>query len=295
MIGYAFTLGLVAAVNPCGFPLLPAYLSLFVSAPEGRGAAGRMSRGVIAGSCLTLGFLAVFVVAGLLLEAGAGVAASATPWLMVAVGVACVALGVLGLTGRGVHLALPAPGLRAGRGGLAMTGFGVAYAVGSLNCSLPLFVAGVLDPVASSDAVVGIAAFLAYALGMGVFVTGAGVVASLVGAERLRRLGPVLRIMPAVSSAILIAAGLYLALYWASDAVGRTAGPVITTALDAQSAVSAWLAAHSLTVGFVCGGLVLVGFAVVAIAASREAARLEAGARAAIHSEPQEGISTADV
>ncbi len=32
LILFAFTLGLVAAVNPCGFPMLPAYLALFVGA-----------------------------------------------------------------------------------------------------------------------------------------------------------------------------------------------------------------------------------------------------------------------
>jgi cytochrome c biogenesis protein CcdA len=28
-LGYAFALGFVAAINPCGFPLLPAYLTFF--------------------------------------------------------------------------------------------------------------------------------------------------------------------------------------------------------------------------------------------------------------------------
>jgi cytochrome c biogenesis protein CcdA len=31
---YAFTLGMVATVNPCGFPMLPAYLSFFIGADD---------------------------------------------------------------------------------------------------------------------------------------------------------------------------------------------------------------------------------------------------------------------
>jgi cytochrome c-type biogenesis protein len=31
---YALTVGMVATVNPCGFPMLPAYLSWFVGVDE---------------------------------------------------------------------------------------------------------------------------------------------------------------------------------------------------------------------------------------------------------------------
>ena len=35
--GYAFAAGMVAAVNPCGFSLLPAYLSLYLGQRQGAG------------------------------------------------------------------------------------------------------------------------------------------------------------------------------------------------------------------------------------------------------------------
>lgn len=46
---YAFTLGLVAAVNPCGFPLLPAYLALFAGGEHRPDWVGRTARGMTAG------------------------------------------------------------------------------------------------------------------------------------------------------------------------------------------------------------------------------------------------------
>ena len=59
----AFTTGMVATVNPCGFAMLPAYLSFFVGiedaarrAPAGVG--GRSSCGLV----VTLGFAATFAV-----------------------------------------------------------------------------------------------------------------------------------------------------------------------------------------------------------------------------------------
>ena len=33
-VGFAFGAGMVAAVNPCGFAMLPAYLSLYLGARE---------------------------------------------------------------------------------------------------------------------------------------------------------------------------------------------------------------------------------------------------------------------
>ena len=63
--------------------------------------------------------------------------------------------------------------------------YGVAYAAGSLSCSLPLFLAAVgwrpSPAMASAD---GLASYLAYALGMGLFVTAAAVVAATAGCGR---------------------------------------------------------------------------------------------------------------
>ncbi len=68
--------GLVAAVNPCGFALLPAYLSLFALGDAPRSPAVAVGQALRATLALTLGFAAVFVVFGL---AVAPVAASVHP------------------------------------------------------------------------------------------------------------------------------------------------------------------------------------------------------------------------
>ena len=40
LFAYAFTTGMLATVNPCGFAMLPAYLSYFLGIEIGRRAAG---------------------------------------------------------------------------------------------------------------------------------------------------------------------------------------------------------------------------------------------------------------
>ena len=65
LLGLAFAAGLVAALNPCGFALLPAYLTFVISdSSPGRPAA--VARAAAATVAMTLGFLTVFAVFGAL-------------------------------------------------------------------------------------------------------------------------------------------------------------------------------------------------------------------------------------
>ncbi|HEU4426559.1 MAG TPA: cytochrome c biogenesis protein CcdA, partial [Pilimelia sp.] len=65
-LALALAAGMLAAVNPCGFALLPAYLSLLVAGdePGGRGAA--VGRALLSTAAMTAGFVAVFGTFGVL-------------------------------------------------------------------------------------------------------------------------------------------------------------------------------------------------------------------------------------
>ncbi|MDT7791602.1 MAG: hypothetical protein QOD59_1038, partial [Mycobacterium sp.] len=64
-MGLAFAAGLVAALNPCGFAMLPAYLALVVRG-EDVGRRDAVGRAVTATAAMAAGFLAVFGGFGLL-------------------------------------------------------------------------------------------------------------------------------------------------------------------------------------------------------------------------------------
>jgi hypothetical protein len=73
-LGFAFTAGMAAAVNPCGFGLLPGYLALYLrdgDATSTRSGGPRMVRAVTIGVTVTASFIALFGAAGLLLTAAA--------------------------------------------------------------------------------------------------------------------------------------------------------------------------------------------------------------------------------
>src|SRR4051812_45155525 len=89
-LSIALTAGGLTVVNPCAFPLLPAFLSFYLGADEQRlpPASTRALQGLLVGALVAAGFLAVFAVVGLPLSLGLGAIANAVPWLGLATGAA---------------------------------------------------------------------------------------------------------------------------------------------------------------------------------------------------------------
>src|SRR4051794_41709344 len=91
---------MLGAVNPCGFALLPAYLSVLISDPAGD--SGRaVGRALRCTAALTVGYVAVFGAFGLVLTPVAGWLEPRLPWLTVVLGLGLAVLGGWLLAGRG--------------------------------------------------------------------------------------------------------------------------------------------------------------------------------------------------
>ena len=139
--GLAATAGLVAALNPCGFALLPAYLSFLVGdGSDDR--VGAIRRAVIFTSAVTVGFVTVFGGFGLLAAPAADTVARNAPWVGIAVGVLMVVVGGWLVTGRSGVAAHP----RVGRSAPVTRGCldGAVrrrYALASLGCTIGPFLA----------------------------------------------------------------------------------------------------------------------------------------------------------
>ena len=144
LLALAFTAGMLAPVNPCGFALLPAWIThtLGDTATEPLGV--RTARALRTGVAFTLGFAGTLAVAGLAISAGARALISAAPWLGLVVGVALVLLGVVMFTGRVLGLRLPTRALRPATGPGGTTGIvlaGIGYAAASLSCTFGVLLA----------------------------------------------------------------------------------------------------------------------------------------------------------
>ncbi|CAN5177823.1 cytochrome c biogenesis CcdA family protein [soil metagenome] len=239
----AFTGGLVAIVNPCGFAMLPAYLSFFLgldgdAAPVDRATA--VARALRVGVIVSVGFAVVFGAAGLLLSAGARALTTVIPWAALVVGAAVAALGVWLLTGRTLRVALPAPA-RAGQGrsGGAVFVFGLAYAVASLSCTLPVFLAVVAGTATSRGVTSAMAVFGVYVVGMALPLLTLTIGLALGRDALVRRARVVGRHTNRIAGGLLVVAGVYIVAFWVIELAGVTGGPVPATVLLVERASAA--------------------------------------------------------
>jgi cytochrome c-type biogenesis protein len=279
ILAYAFAAGLVAALNPCGFALLPAYLALVVlgdgqdgSTEPGRGVA--VARALGATAAMTIGFLGVFGAFGLLVAPAAASVQRYLPAVTVVIGVALVGLGCWLLGGRQLRMRLPRPRAGAPTGQLrSMLLYGVAYALASLSCTIGPFLVVTAGTFNASNPLAGLAGYFAYALGMGLLV---GVLAVAVALTQEAVVGWLRRALPHVSrisGALLVAAGGYIAYYGVYELRlfnfdGEASDPVI----DAAGAVQSWLLATVDSLGWARLLTALAALLVVAAAVNRFAA-----------------------
>lgn len=275
-LGYAFTLGLVGVANPCGFPLLPAYAGLFADSSEGRRVGPVRALG--ASAFVTLGFCACFSVLGLVLGEVVSSIDAVVPWAMIALGAAMALMGILALAGRPLTLPAFRSGAR-GRGPAAMFTFGVVYAVASLGCALPVFLAAVGGTLTHPRVVTMVGCSLAYALGMGLLFAVLALLASGGRRALVRVLRPAGRFGQVIAALLLISSGAYLSFYWTTDLAEPARVPGLVRAVENfQASLSSWMSDHSRVLGVAFG---LVVAAVLVAAAAHGSDWLPARRRAA--------------
>ncbi|MEU1838555.1 cytochrome c biogenesis CcdA family protein [Micromonospora chersina] len=235
----ALTAGMLAAVNPCGFAMLPAYLSLLVAGPaDGRGAVGRA---LTATAGLTLGYALVFGAFGLAVAPLADWLRPRLPWLTVTLGVLLALAGCWLLAGRRLPTARPfARAPRLTRTWPSMVLFGAAYALTSLTCAIAPFLAIVVTSLRAGSTLRGLALFGAYAMGMALVVGVAALGVALLRGRLVARLRGAGAWVPRLSGLVLLVAGGYVAWYgWYEVrlALGRHdafGDPVVRAAAEVQ-------------------------------------------------------------
>lgn len=247
-MAFALAAGGLAAVNPCGFALLPAYLSLFVLS-EDRSTGRAVARALVATASMTLGFVMVFALFGLALTPVAGAVQRWLPIATVAIGLALVLFGLFLLAGRTLVLHVPFLRLTADPAASPRTMglYGVSYAIASLGCTIGPFLAVTATTFRAGNLIDGVAAYVAYGLGMGIVVATLAIGAALTSravADRFRQLIPQLT---RLSGLLLIVAGLYVGWYgWYELRVyagGSTDDPVVEVAAGFQTQVASWVEA----------------------------------------------------
>jgi cytochrome c biogenesis protein CcdA len=261
LIGLAFGAGLIAALNPCGFAMLPAYLALVVRGedsepvPEDAGLGTSLcalGRALAATLAMAAGFVVAFGIFGVLTTALASTVLSYLPFVTVVIGVSLVALGIWLLLGR--ELVMPAwfrrgekwaPSAALG----SMFGYGVSYAIASMSCTVGPFLSVTGTSLKSGTVIGSVSVYLAYAAGITLVVGTLAVAAAFANSAVIEWMRWVLPFVNRLSGALLIVVGLYVGYYGVYEVRlfhgdGNPMDPLVNAAGQLQARLAVWVHAH---------------------------------------------------
>lgn len=216
---YSLAAGMMAAINPCGFLMLPSFAGFYLSDPSGSQSGRTLERlrhALLLAGLVTVGFVVVFGTVGAIVAAGSRSVIDLFPWSGLVIGLGLVGLGIfLLLPGRSLELTM-ASRIRVvrGRSPRAVFGFGLAYGIASLACTLPIFLVVVGSAVSAGGFVPAFVQFLNYALGMGIVVGAVTVSLALFESGISARLQAAMPLMQRMGPAFMLLAGVYLVYYW---------------------------------------------------------------------------------
>jgi cytochrome c-type biogenesis protein len=271
----SFGSGLLAAVNPCGFVLLPTYLMYFLGVTGRPGTQqASVKRALLVSGALSAGFMSVFVLVG-------GITRLFTDWInqnakyvALLIGVALIVLGIAMLFGYRLPFTTPKldPGQR-DRTVFSMFVFGIAYAVASIGCTIGPFSATVLGTIDTEGFGQGILAIGLYGIAMSLLVTTLTVSLALAQGGLLKVLRSGMKYVEIASAVVMILSGLFLAWYWLNDIRRNYSDGVTGNVLTWQERLQQWIDTNRTLLAVVFSIVVLAAIGYTVIARRRELSR----------------------
>ena len=223
-IGFAFGAGMIAAVNPCGFVMLPSYVAVYLLSEKDSpsGMTIRLIRALKVTISMTLGFVIVFAVIGSLVSFGLrSVIGSLLPWFGMGIGIALIAISGLLLFGYNQFRYSSLPFRLSSIFTIFQTDtirgyffFGVSYALVSVGCALPIFMVVVTSTFAGQSIFGILMSYINYSLGMGTIIFVVTIITALLQ-KSLTFSGNLLgSFLNKATVVLLLVAGIYLVFYW---------------------------------------------------------------------------------
>ncbi len=233
LLSLSFSAGVAAFFNPCGFALLPAYVSYYLGRDDHSKASwlSRAWRGLSLGALVSAGFFTVFGVMGLIFAFIGRWVAQYVPWVAAVFGAILFVLGALMLFNKqSLFLAIarnksfvPLTALANGfkrfgpktsgpSEGISFYLYGIGYAIASVGCTLPIFMI-VVAQAFTGGFLNGILNFLAYSTGMTVMMIALSLVIAYSKEFIYRYLDAIVRYVQKLSALVLICAGVYVVYY----------------------------------------------------------------------------------
>ncbi len=264
-LALAFSAGMVATVNPCGFAMLPAYLAYYLGLDETDSQTRNpVTRALAVSAAVTLGFLIVFGIMGFAWTSVSGLVGRRLPYFTGIIGIGLVGLGIAMLRGFEPVVRLPKVSLGSQDRQLSsMFLYGISYAIASLSCTITIFIGIVSTTLRNTSFVAGVSTFLAYGLGMGTTLSILTIAVALAKGGIVRSFRRILPYVDRISGVLLILAGTFVSYYAFIEVRELNSGgssTIVQRSREFQGAMQRW-------VERVGGARLAIGVAVIIAAA----------------------------
>ncbi|MEY4633355.1 MAG: hypothetical protein RLZ18_727 [Actinomycetota bacterium] len=234
----------MAAVNPCGFVLLPTYLIYYLGLELGRDnetSVATLRRSLTVGASVSAGFVGLFLVVGIISRAFTTVIRDNAKYAALVIGIALIAMAVAMLRGWKPPIAQPDVSVERKRTVWNMVLFGVVYAIASIGCTIGLLISVILGSVNRNGFASGVVSIGLYGAGMGLLVTSLTVALAFARVGLVGTLKRSLRWFDRVSAIFVLLTGLYLSWYWYGAITNRGSDGVVSRVESWQTNVAEFL------------------------------------------------------
>lgn len=203
-IWWPFSAGVLVLLSPCGYALIPGYISYHL------GSEVSVSRALQGGIISTIGLVTVFSILGLGSFLISGLIRPYLTLLTVFSAIVIMIMGLLILSG----FSFPSTFLRLqGSSKRGMTGFfifGIAYGLGAAGCTAPVFFSVLLFGMLDGGMFGGILTFTFYALGVGIPLIITSILVATTKRSMISKIRDITPKLHRFSGVVMILVGIYL-------------------------------------------------------------------------------------
>ena len=211
LVYFSFLAGLQAFFAPCSIALIPAYVGYYVKEEtEADDKVKQLLFGFKAGFFASLGLISVYVAFGVILTFFGRLIAPIFSWIEFTTGGLLIFMGISTLLGYEFAIKPPVVLGTHANGLKRFYLFGVAYAFGSIGCTLLIFLLVIFQSLAQKGMIGGLVNFLAYALAMSSLMIIFSLISSLSKNAMRKFLARYMALIQKSTGVLILLAGIYL-------------------------------------------------------------------------------------
>jgi len=223
--------------------MLPNYLLYFlgIDSPD-RSTRSSVQQSLRVGLSVSSGFLAVFLVVGVISRVFTQWIEQNAKYAALAIGVLLVITGIRMFSGWKPRFMTPNPTRSLDRDTKSMFIYGVIYAIASIGCTIGFLTTAVFGSFATHGVVSGIVSIVLYGLGMSLLVTALTVTLGIARQGLVSSIRGILPYVTRASAVLTVLTGLYLSWYWFVAITERSSlGPLASRVESAQTRLATLL------------------------------------------------------